>query len=59
MSVAEWKTHMKFTTEGFFKVAIGSWPQQDLNPPPLNSAQTLKLTELSGHEFNSYLEETL
>ena len=26
---------MVFTTEGLFKVAIESWPEWDLNPPPL------------------------
>ena len=50
---------MVFTTEGFFEVAIESWPEWDLNPRPLNSIQTLKLTELSGHEFNSHSEPTL
>ena len=25
------------TTEGFFEVAIESWPEWDLNPRPLNS----------------------
>ena len=48
--------HMLFTTEGFFEVGIESWPAWDLNPQPLNSIQTLELTELSGHEFNSHLE---
>ena len=47
---------MLFTTEGFFEVGIESWPAWDLNPQPLNSIQTLELTELSGHEFNSHLE---
>ena len=28
---------MVFTTEGFFEVAIESWPEWDLNPRPLNS----------------------
>ena len=37
---------MVFTTEGFFEVAIESWPEWDLNPRPLNSVQTLKPTEL-------------
>ena len=32
---------MVFTTEGFFEVAIKSWPEWDLNPQPLNSGQTL------------------
>ena len=26
---------MVFTTEGFFEVAIESWPEWDLNPRPL------------------------
>ena len=30
---------MIFTTEGFFEVAIESWPVKDLNPRPLNSVQ--------------------
>ena len=28
-------------TEGFFEVAIESWPEWDLNPRPLNSLKTL------------------
>ena len=32
---------MVFTTEGFFEVAIESWPEWDLKPPPLNFVQTL------------------
>ena len=32
---------MLFTTEGFFEVAIESWPDWDLNPRPLNSDPTL------------------
>ena len=32
---------MAFTTEGFLKVAIESWPQWDLNLRPPNSVQTL------------------
>ena len=34
---------MVFTTEGFCEVAIEieSWSEWDLNPQPLNSAQTL------------------
>ena len=36
---------MVFTTEGFLEVAIESWPEWDLNPQPLNSVQTLLLTE--------------
>ena len=52
-------TYMTFTTEGFFEVAIESWPEWDLNPQPLNSVQTLSPIELSGHEFNSHSEPTL
>ena len=33
--------YMVFTTDGFFEVAIESWPEWDLNPRPLNSVQTL------------------
>ena len=33
--------YMVLTTEGFFEVAIESWPEWDLNPRPLNSVQTL------------------
>ena len=29
--------YIVFTTEGFFEVAIESWPKWDLNPRPLNS----------------------
>ena len=32
---------MVFTTEGFFEVAIESWPEWDLNPQPLNPVQML------------------
>ena len=39
-----------FTTEGFFEVAIESWPEWDSNPRPMNSFQTLQPTELPGHE---------
>ena len=27
--------YIVFTTEGFFEVAIESWPEWDLNPQPL------------------------
>ena len=33
--------YILFTTEGFFEVAIESWPEWDLNPIPLNSVQML------------------
>ena len=36
---------MVFINEGFFEVAIESWPEWDLNPRPLDSVQTLYLTE--------------
>ena len=32
---------MVFTAEGFFEVAIESWPEGDLNPQKLNSVQKL------------------
>ena len=41
MILAEWMIYMTFTTEGFFEVALESWPGRDLNQWPLNSAQTL------------------
>ena len=40
--------YMVFTTEGFFKVAIESWPERYLNPRPLNSVQNL-------YKYNSYI----
>ena len=40
---------MVFATEGLLEGAVDSWPQWDLNPPPLNSIQTLQPNELSGH----------
>ena len=33
--------YMVLITEGFFEVAIESWPELDLNPRPLNFVQTL------------------
>ena len=33
--------YMVFTTDGFFEVAIESWPKWDVNPRPLNFVQTL------------------
>ena len=33
--------YMVLTTEEFLEVAIESWPEQDLNPQPLNSIQML------------------
>ena len=32
---------MVFTTEGFFKVTIESWPEWGLNPRPMNPVPTL------------------
>ena len=29
--------HTVFMTEGFFKAAIESWPERDLNPQPLTA----------------------
>ena len=40
---------MVYTTEPFLEVAIEGWSEWDLNPQPLNSVQTLKPTELTGH----------
>ena len=51
--------YMVLTTVGFFEVSIESWREWDLSPRPLNSVQTLKATELSGHEFNSHSEPAL
>ena len=50
---------MTFIAEGFLELVTESWPERDLNPRPLNSAQTLKSTELLGHDFNSHPEPTL
>ena len=38
---------MVFITEGFFEVAIESWPEWDLNPQPLNSVQLCTATPIS------------
>ena len=51
--------HIVFTTEGFWQVAIESWPEGDLNQRLLNSVQTLQSTELWDHELNSHSEPTL
>ena len=51
MSVAEWNDI--YGIYGFFEVAIESWPDEDLNPRPLNSVQMLWSIEVSGHEFNT------
>ena len=50
---------MVFISEGFFKVAIESWPEHELNRQPLSFVQTLYATELSGDELNSHSEPTL
>ena len=50
---------MVFTIKGLFEVATESWPEWYLNPQQLNSVQTLKPAELSGHEFNLHSEPTL
>ena len=49
---------MVFTTERLLKVAVESSREWDLNPRPLDSAQTLLTTELSDHEFNLLSEPT-
>ena len=51
--------YMVFTTKVFFPATIESWPEWDLNPPPLNSVLMLWLIELSRHEFNPHSEQTL
>ena len=33
--------YRRIYVDGFFEVAIESWPEWDLNPLPLNSVQTL------------------
>ena len=33
--------YINITTEGFFEVAIESWPEWNMNPPPLDSVHTL------------------
>ena len=42
---------MVFNTEGFLEVNIESWPEWDLNQPPLNSFQKtiIKTTTTIGH----------
>ena len=47
---------MVFTNERFLDVTIESWPEWDLKQQPLNSVQTLKPSELPGHQFNSHSE---
>ena len=37
--------YMVFTTEGFFEVAIESWPEWYLNSRPLNSVCSDALTD--------------
>ena len=41
-------THMAFTMERFFEIAVESLPQWDLNPQSPNSFWTFCLTELQG-----------
>ena len=54
MSLVENEQMMVFTTEEFLVVAIESWSEWNLNPRPLNSVQTPKPTELSGHHVYIY-----
>ena len=46
---------MVFTLEEFLEVATEIWPEWDMNPQPLNSVQTLKPTELTGHNIYIYI----
>ena len=46
---------MVFTTEGLFEVAIESWPEWDLNPRPLNFAQTLTTNFVQLLQFHRLL----
>ena len=57
MNVVQWLIHIVFTTGGFFEVAIESWTEWDLNPPPLNSVQTLATDTLRNRKVQSHLTE--
>ena len=46
--------YMVFTTEGFFEVAIESWPKWDLNARPQNSVY--KFTNKCHSQTTSSLE---
>ena len=47
--------HMVFITEGFFEVAIESWPEWDLNPRPLNSVQIYYIVIYSNIYYIIYI----
>ena len=56
MSLAKMnRMQIVFTTEELLEVAIETWSELGLNPQPVNSVQTLKLTELSGHYMHLYI----
>ena len=44
-----------FITEEFLEVAIESWSEWDLSPRPLNSIQTLKPSDFSGHHIYKFI----
>ena len=44
---------MVLTTEGFFEVAIESWPGWVLNPRPLDSVQTFRRSNRLGYQAMS------
>ena len=46
---------MVFITEGFFEVAIESWPEWDLNPGPLNSVQIYYIVIYSNIYYIIYI----
>ena len=50
---------MVLTTDGFLELAIESWSEWNLNPRALNSIQTLKPADLSGHEFHMHSQPIL
>ena len=53
------RIHIVFTTEGFWKKSIESWPERSLNLQILNSVESFSPTVLSGHELNWQSEPTL
>ena len=52
---------MVFITEGFFEVAIESWPEWDLNPRPLikNAFQLLYLIFFNLQVYSSFNKDLL
>ena len=47
---------MVFITEGFFEVAIESWPEWDLNARPLNSVTKIKIAYYSNYKVKNNCE---